>query len=109
MTRTGFARSLTLTQFVQVFKHDMRNAHKDKISALRMFATGSALFLGYRSLKQALFIKSEYTAETEDERKMRHEIERSDRFKRRDMTDGEVELSKWREVNKDRIKVVLGS
>ena len=108
MTKTGFAKSLSFAQFRQVFMFDLRNCTKHPISMFRLAGSATLAYLVYRSVSQALFIRSEFTPETDDERRERHIAERQLRLRNdRSFTDGERDLSRWQEMTKHRLDSLL--
>lgn len=110
MTKTGFAKSLSFTQFRKVFLFDLRNFTKEPISLFRLVGSATLAYLVYKSASQAWFIRSEFTPETDDERRNRHALERQIRLRNdRSLTDGERDLSRWQEINKQRLEILLKS
>jgi hypothetical protein len=111
MTRTGFSRTLTFGEFSKVFMNDLKNFRTQPYAVLRLSITASLIFFGACSFKQAVFIKSEFTQETDDERKTRIGRDKATReASRRSLgSDGERDLLDWQERNKTRINSVLNS
>ena len=110
MTRSGFLKTPGLAHFKNTVINDLKNFRKQPIAFLRLSVTGAALFCTCWSLNQAMFIKSEYTAETDEAKARRHFQER--RLRQRDSrlaSDGERDLFEWQEKNSERINRVLNS